>query len=69
VSPLKQTAFRLTDEDFAILDEIQRRVGLVSRSDALRFALRYWSKGEEIDWNDLQPKAKTKAKRPTSKRK
>lgn len=39
---LKQTAFRLTDEDLFLLDLVQRRYDLPSRTAALRLVLRLW---------------------------
>jgi metal-responsive CopG/Arc/MetJ family transcriptional regulator len=44
----KQTAIRLTDEDFQILDVIQSRMGFVTRSDAMRFALRQYAQANGI---------------------
>jgi metal-responsive CopG/Arc/MetJ family transcriptional regulator len=43
MSPMTQTAFRLDDEDFAILDDVKRRTGLSSRSDAMRYVLRQYA--------------------------
>jgi metal-responsive CopG/Arc/MetJ family transcriptional regulator len=57
----KQTTIRLGDEDLAILDEIQRRTGLLTRSDALRFALRQYARAEGIP--DQRPTSKRKPKR------
>lgn len=57
---LKQTAFRLTDEDLAILDEAKRRSGMLSRADALRFLLRYWAKRERVDVETLDEKRRPK---------
>jgi len=44
----KQTTMRLAAEDLAILDAIQESVGVFSRSDALRYALRYYAKAEGL---------------------
>jgi hypothetical protein len=52
---------RLAAEDLAILDAIQERVGVFSRSDALRFALRYYAKAEGLDVGT--PKRPSKPKR------
>ncbi len=41
-SLLKQTAFRLSDEELYLLDLLQRRYNLQSRTAALRFVLRWW---------------------------
>lgn len=49
MTELKPTAFRLTDEDLAILDEAKHASGMLSRADALRFVLRYWAKREKVD--------------------
>ncbi len=43
MSPMTQTAFRLDEDDFAILDEVKRRTGFGSRSDALRYVLRQYA--------------------------
>ena len=56
----KQTTMRLADEDLAILDVIQERIGLFSRSDALRFALRHYARTEGIDIAKPKPKPKPK---------
>lgn len=48
-STMKQTAFRLTDEDVAILDEAQRRSGLITRSEALRLVLREWARASGVE--------------------
>lgn len=40
---MTQTAVRLDDVDFAILDEVKRRTGLAARSDALRYVLRQYA--------------------------
>lgn len=45
----KQTTMRLSAEDLTILDAIQERTGLFTRSDALRFALRHYAKAEGIE--------------------
>jgi hypothetical protein len=50
---MKQTAFRLTAEDEALLDEAKRRSGMLSRADALRYVLRFWAKHAEVDVDAL----------------
>ena len=52
----KQTTMRLAAEDLAILDAIQERTGLFSRSDALRFALRHYAKTEGVELGAAKPK-------------
>lgn len=42
LSQLKQTAFRLSDEDLFLLDLLCNRYDLASRTAALRFVLRWW---------------------------
>jgi hypothetical protein len=62
---MKQTAFRLTDEDMAILDEAKRRSGMLARSDALRFVLRFWAERSKVDVDALvseKPKSKRRHK-------
>lgn len=56
----RTAGIRLTDDDVLILDEIQARIGVVTQSDAFRFALRFWAKAEGFE---LKPKAK-RAKKP-----
>jgi Arc/MetJ-type ribon-helix-helix transcriptional regulator len=55
---MKLTAFRLNDEDLAILDEAKRKGGMISRADALRFLLRYWARREKVDVESLTLKRK-----------
>lgn len=58
---MKQTAFRLTVEDLAIIDEAKRRSGLLSRADALRVVLRFWAERTGVDVKQLtKPKPKPK---------
>ena len=52
---------RLTDEDVRILDEIQARIGVVTQSDAFRFALRFWANAEGIG---VKPKPRKAAPQP-----
>jgi metal-responsive CopG/Arc/MetJ family transcriptional regulator len=44
----KLTAFRFSDEDLALLDAIQKYMGIRSRSDALRAAIRSYVRTEAI---------------------
>lgn len=46
--PMIQTAFRLDDEDIAILDEVKRLTGFSARSDALRYILRQYAQQHGI---------------------
>ena len=57
----KQSSIRFTDEDIAILDEVQHRTGLVSRSDALRFALRQHAIAEGFECMKPKPKRPSKS--------
>jgi hypothetical protein len=56
----KQQSIRLTAEDSAVIDEIQRRTGLIGVTDAVRYALRQFALREGID---LKPKPVAKKKR------
>jgi hypothetical protein len=58
-STMKQTAFRLTEEDLAILDEAKRRAGLVSRTEAFRLVLREWARASGVG---PKPTARRKTK-------
>jgi hypothetical protein len=49
MATLKQTAFRLDVEDFAILDAVKHHMGFSSRSDALRYVLRDHARREGLD--------------------
>lgn len=50
---MRQTAFRLTDEDLAILDAAKRKSGMLSRADALRYVLRFWAERAKVDVDSL----------------
>jgi hypothetical protein len=54
---VKQTAFRFTSEDLALLDAIQKHTGVGNRSDALRAVLRGYARAEGIV---VKPKRKPK---------
>lgn len=64
MAPLKQTAFRLDEEDFVILDAIKRQMGLAARSDALRYVLRQYARQHNLA-TEGQPK---QTRRPRTKR-
>lgn len=40
MATIKQTAFRFTAEDIALLDAIQAKLGIVNRTEILRLAIR-----------------------------
>jgi len=44
----QQTTVRFTDEDLALLDALQSKTGIVSRSEILRRAIRVLAEKEEI---------------------
>ena len=54
----KQQSIRLTDDDVAILEAIQERMGLFGASDAIRYALRYYAKTEGIERQKPKPRIK-----------
>ena len=39
---MKQTAFRLTDEDLAIIDTAKEYLGYADRTETVRYLLRQW---------------------------
>jgi hypothetical protein len=45
---VKQTAFRFTEEDLALLDAVQKHTGISTRTDALRAVLRSYVRAEGI---------------------
>ena len=55
----------MNESDFAILDEAQKRIGLTSRTETLRFLLRRWADENGLD---LPGTGKPK-RRPAKKRK
>ena len=57
-----QTTIRLGPEDLAILEAIQTKTGIFSRSDALRFALRRYAELDGIDFSAARPKRRKKKK-------
>lgn len=46
---VKQTAFRLTEEDLALLEAARERAGVLSRTEALRYVLRVWARTEGVE--------------------
>jgi hypothetical protein len=48
-STTKQTAFRFTDDDLAVLDAILEHLGMHSRTEALRVVLRGYARAEGIE--------------------
>ena len=60
---VKQSSVRFRTEDLAVLEEVQRRMGLMSLSDAMRFVIHQYAKAEGI------PLGKPEPKRPKPKRK
>jgi metal-responsive CopG/Arc/MetJ family transcriptional regulator len=47
---VRQTAFRFTAEDLSILDAIQRRTGIVSRTEVIRMAIRALATAQGISF-------------------
>jgi hypothetical protein len=47
---VRQTAFRFTAEDLSILDAIQRRTGIVSRTEVIRMAIRALAAAQGISF-------------------
>jgi hypothetical protein len=56
----KIQSIRLADEDVRILEEIQRRTGLLGYSDAMRYALRQYARAEGIDMSAPKPRQRRK---------
>lgn len=61
----KTTTMRMTAEDLAILDAVQEQWGMVSRSEALRFVLRFYANEEKLKIapflaGGVKPKGKSK---------
>jgi hypothetical protein len=54
----KQSSIRFAEEDLAILEEVQRRTGLFSTADALRFVIRQYAQANGIEFGKPKPKAK-----------
>ena len=46
---VKQTAFRFTSEDLALLDAIQKHTGIGTRTDALRAVIREYARAQGIE--------------------
>lgn len=60
MASVKQQSIRLTPEDIVVVEEIQRRTGLIGLTDAVRYALRQFALREGIE---LHPKPPGKKKR------
>lgn len=56
----KQQSIRLAPEDVAILEEIQRRMGFIGYSDAMRYALRQYAQQAGIELPKPRPRPKRK---------
>lgn len=52
----KQQSIRLGPEDVAILEEIQRRMGFLGYSDAMRYALRQYAQQAGIEVPKPKPR-------------
>lgn len=55
---MKQTAFRLMAADIALLDALQEKLGIVSRTEIVRMAIRALAAREGV----ALPKARTAGK-------
>jgi hypothetical protein len=53
-----QTAIRFTDEDRAVLDALRAKLGLGSRTDVVRLALRRLAELEKVEVSKLKPARK-----------
>jgi len=58
VAALKQTAFKLTKEDLALLDAAREHAGVLSRAEAFRYLLRYWARAEGMKVETKRRRAK-----------
>lgn len=52
----KQTAIRFTPDDTALLDALQRKLGVVSRTEIVRIALRRLAEQEGVTLEANPPK-------------
>ena len=50
-----QTGIRFTDEDRAVLDALRAKLGLGSRTDVVRLALRRLAELEKVNVSKLKP--------------
>jgi hypothetical protein len=50
-----QTGIRFTDEDRAVLDALRAKLGLGSRTDVVRLALRRLAELEKVEVSKLKP--------------
>jgi metal-responsive CopG/Arc/MetJ family transcriptional regulator len=55
-----QTTVRFTEQDLALLDAIQRKTGIVSRTEILRRAIRALAEQEDVA---SQPRARGRARK------
>jgi len=60
VATAKIQSIRLAAEDVAILEEIQRRMGFLGHSDAMRFALRQYAQQAGIEIAKPKPPKRPK---------
>lgn len=62
MAPLKQTAFRLTDGDLDILDQVKEGMDYPTRTEALRYILRRFADQNDVAWS-ASPRTKKPRKR------
>jgi len=55
-----QTTVRFTEQDLGLLDALQRKTGIVSRTEILRRAIRALAEQEDVT---SQPRARGRARR------
>lgn len=55
-----QTTVRFTEQDLAVLDAIQRKTGIVSRTEILRRAIRALAEQEDVA---AQPRARVRTRK------
>ena len=60
MATIKQSSVRYREEDLAVLEEVQRRMGLMSLSDAMRFVIHQYAKAEGIAPAKPLPKKRPK---------
>ncbi len=60
MATVKQSSIRFAAEDVVVLDEVQRRTGLVSTADALRFVIRQYAQQNGIEMGKTKPPKKPK---------
>ena len=59
----KQTAVRFTPEDLEILDAVQRRTGIMSRTEVIRMAIRALATAQGIAFEGEKKRRLSKPKR------